>query len=428
MLLAHVRVRGSAEGPSRGCTSGRTIITIHGGNMNHPRFTTRSLAVSVLSAAALLAALALTPAVQAAKPKPTPTPPPPPPLPLDGGTIYYQDQSNGYVIKSIAPDGSGAAVVAGAPANRPVDPSTATHDGARWFLDHAGTTASPHFADGRKAWELIAYREGGTGGVTLTDLDALGLAVNPFESYAQWTVGPSAAADGAVAWTAVQWADTNADNLYDTPVGGGIYRANVSFDGSGNISLDAGSIALVVAIPLQSPSPDRIDIDAFSLAPDGGQVVYTTIQGAGMRVSSVPELNPSASAQVWNRHSAWPDWSPDLDAGTSGLQTRIAFRGCSLKANGSTDKCGLWSILPSGADARLVLADKVSGKGASATTTEAREADWSPAGSHWAWFERVSGATPTDSLRRVQADGTNSALLAGAAYPLGWVGDADIDH
>lgn len=396
-------------------------------------FTTLTLGMLALVLADGLAAM---PVAQAAKPPPAPTATP---APLDTGWVYsFGGAGTDRAIYRTSPDGATNGVVAGAPADYgwfvtdppPVAgggsvgrPSHLRHDGSRWYLAFRWDSADvvfPNANGGSTALDVDAVRQGDAAGVTLTSSRAS--CIHIVGESAAWASNTAGAPDTVVTWLGAQWADQDGDpaGTCETLVAGGIFRANLSYDGAGAV---VGASAPVLAVPVpMNTSTNRPDVLFFSWSPDGAQVAYTRESNGDLYVapagSSVANHVMVAAGTYRN-----VDWSPDQDAATAGLQTTIAFSGW---GSGVKVKGGVWAVKPNGSGLTL-LAEAVRGS----TVQYAHQTPyWSPKGTHLAYEEHQSqwGAYYTHTIRRMAKDGSGNVVLVAEspAQPihslLGWEG------
>jgi hypothetical protein len=370
----------------------------------------------------------------AAKPPKLPTATPGPSAPLDGGWIYYgaylhTDDAN--VMHRISPDGTVGELVPGAPANNgSADPSWGVpsvlpHDGDRWYLAHTpfnNDIVFPNIAAEGRAREIEVVREGAPG-ITLTANRAACIFA---WSIPVWVRSASGTPDAAIAWSGAQWADLDGDPAGDceTLVSGGIFRADLLYDGSGAITGMAPP-ALVVPVPVRADNTPNADWISWS--PDGASVVYPRTSD-GLYVAAVGG-SLASQVRIVTGHYHHVGWSADQDPGTAGLQTTIAFTGSSSNFS----KRGVWSIQPNGGGLKL-LAEAKQGKNSSQPSYIHADLYWSPAGTHLAYREHGYGGSlgflGVHSLRRMAANGSGNVVLVMDSATLklaritGW---ADVD-
>lgn len=387
----------------------------------HPRAALSSLALAAL-------ALAVAPSQVAEGGSRAKPPPPSPttPVPLDGGTIYYVERgvSNG-AIHSIAPDGTNDTVVSGIDSAGGTRPSRQLHNGTRWFVTLREANGVPGFfpggpSDGR-LWELDVVPEGGTP-VPLTD--NAGSCINIWGDGVQydWATDASGQIDGAISWLGARWEDTDNNGSCDQIVEGGIFRGEIDIDAAGNVTFSQPTQA-EVGVALSGNSTLAA---SFAWAPDGQQVAYThsstrdlwVVNGAGQH------------SMIFNGRTFSLSWSPDLDLGTAGLQSRIAFTGAVSSPSGADSELGTYTILPNGTG-RLRIGSAKLQKRSSDPFEFHFSVHWSPAGNQLIYVHRFSYSNPVtiiERLHRVNANATNNVVLldtVGGIRPhaLGWAVD-----
>jgi len=347
-------------------------------------------------------------------PPPTATPA----VPLDGGWIYHFGGSGtNRAVYRVAPTGGGRSLVPGAPADYGADltppgdgaigqPSHQSHGGSRWYLAYRWSSADAVFpnADHVVAVEVDAVREGDTVGLALTSNRASCIYVSG--SQPAWVSSASGSPDAGITWLGAQWADQDSDpNTCETLVGGGIFRADLTYDGTGAVSgITTPTLALPVPMNAANTAPD---VSFFSWSPDAAQVAYVRESNgdlyratAGSPVSSHVVLSAGTYRNV--------DWSPDQDPLTAGFQTTIAFSGSS---SGTKSSYGIWGIKPDGTGTVLLA------KPASTRTVSygVQTPFWSPTGSHLAYEEhqtQIGAPAYSHTIRRMAKDGSGNTVIA----------------
>jgi len=356
----------------------------------------------------------------------------PPPAPLDGGTIYFRanhlDGSNAHELRRIAPDGTGNAAVAGITSGGGTRPSRRLHHGERWHVtlrEPDGVVGFfPGGPSGGRLWELDLVRESDLLRVPLTDLAGACIQIwggEPGIRY-DWTYDATGQKDGAIGWLGARWEDLDADGTCDQVAEGGVFRGAVSIDASGNVSF-AQPAAPEVDVALSGTSTRAAE---FTWAPDGQRMAYVDSSGSDLWV-----VDALGNRQmIFNGRVFDVAWSPDLDPGTAGLQTKIAFTGAVSGRNGQDSERGTYTINPDGTG-RLRLASAPLQKKSSDPFVVHFEAHWSPVGTHLIYTEREtsqsSPITIVEEVHRVTAGGTGDVVLVGTvAYRpvgLGWTVD-----
>jgi hypothetical protein len=367
---------------------------------------------------------------------PTPTPAPLPTL--DGGRIYAQHDlpplfsSEGDVMSVLDPDGSNETTVS-AMAEFPAygKPSTALHDGLRWFVRWEPRDPRVFLPDGGEVFDLVAYREGSAAGIQLTDNAAAGIRYNHPYGTVHWTASPTTGEpDGALVFAGLKWVDDDGDGALDRidMDRSGIFLAELAFDGAGGLALVAQPTSAVVT-GLGGSSGSSLQIFDFAIAPDASRVAYAT-QTRRLMVADVPSSDPATHVEAW-------DWSGDVVDWSVGSPGRLALPGCEVtKYKGRTrvlGACGIFTMDPDGDNPVLVARRK----GATAEDplyTWLDRPRWSPAGTHVIYFERVReelGTYDTDvayNLRRATGDGRDDVSLASEHIGIDWVSAVNVAH
>lgn len=337
----------------------------------------------------------------------------PSPAPLDGGTIYFRanhlDGSNPFEVRSIAPDGTGNAAVAGVDSSGGTRPSRRLHHGQRWHVMLREPDGVVGFfpgggSDGR-LWELDLVRESDLLRVPLTDFG--GACIQLWGGAGvryDWTVDAAGQLDGAIGWLGTRWEDVDDNGTCDQALDGGIFRGEVAIDGAGNVAFDQPA-APEIDVALNGATTRASE---FSWAPDGQQVAYVNTSGSDLWVVNALGNH----TMIFNGRVFSVAWSPDLDPGTAGLQSKIAFTGAVSAPNGSDSELGTYTIAPDGTG-RVRLAEAKKQKKSSDPFIIHQAVHWSPAGTYLTFTERVtsSGFSIVERLRRITASGGNDTVL-----------------
>ncbi len=238
--------------------------------------TARTMGTMLLAATVLLALTAATAdaGVQKGKPpkNPTATPTPGGGCPDNGGgTIYYTDASD--VIHALDADCGTDASYPSVPGNA-LRPSKVRHNGKRWFLSDVVVQGLPTYPDGRRARELWAHDEDGVD-VQLTDYTLGGTelgAVWITQGGLQW-----APDDSFISWVAARWVDDDDDGIFDRQEAGGIYRAQVTYDASGNVS-GLADPRPATPVVLVDTTPSGLPVYRHAWSPNASQLFYSQEQ------------------------------------------------------------------------------------------------------------------------------------------------------
>ena len=293
-----------------------------------------------------------------------------------GGTIYYTADA-WYTMNS---DGSSKTAL---PAGVSGYPSRALHGGARWFLQ-GRTIPGEFYPSGRPRAEVFAIRGDGLVSVQLTnqpDLENGNLTWMP--------------PGDNLSFIGRRW-------LLGSVVEGGIYTAQVIYDGAGQITgLSAQPAAPVIsnAMVLDGAGYLKPDMASHSWAPAGDRVVYPTY--ANGRQLWVADLS-NVQTLLYSGYSNGPVWSPD--------GAKIAFE------NGYWD---ISTISPDGTGLRDIIK--------ATSTWYFALAKWSPTGSHLAFlgFTHVLNTAVNYDVFRANSNGGNRTNLTNTAapnqeYPVAW--------
>ena len=351
--------------------------------------TARTMGTMLLAATVLLALTAATAdaGVQKGKPpkNPTATPTPGGGCPDNGGgTIYYTDASD--VIHALDADCGTDASYPSVPGNA-LRPSKVRHNGKRWFLSDVVVQGLPTYPDGRRARELWAHDEDGVD-VQLTDYTLGGTelgAVWITQGGLQW-----APDDSFISWVAARWVDDDDDGIFDRQEAGGIYRAQVTYDASGNVSglADPRPATPVVLI---DTTPSGLPVYRHAWSPNASQLFYS--QSNGMyRVDSIPSGDPSTHVYVTAGNV--PDWS---------VSGKVVYH------NLPDDR--IYTINPDGSGRTQLVVDRKKMIGFPW---------WSPTGSHVVYVS--DPCCPFDTYR-ITASGGGKVKLIDGGETIGWVAE-----
>jgi hypothetical protein len=301
-----------------------------------------------------------------------------------GGTIYYIGAWDGVthggtaVMKTMNSDGSNKTQL-GFGLFGP--PSRSLHGGHRWFVATLGIT-DQYYPDGTRRRELFAFRDDYDVNVNNTPETRVLLTddITLAPSFADWVPG-----NEEISFIGLRWSSAEPGAV---PVEGGLYMASLVFDGNGSIvGLASQPVTPVISVPLVEVQPGdwRPDLAAYSWAPDGERVTYTS-SDSDLWVANLFNVHTRISTR--NAHA--PQWSPD---GAS-----IAFTGG-----------GIWTIKPNGKALKRVVADT--------STWFPSHVFWSPTGGHFVFAGEESGTGNSDVFR-VLATGGTWVNLTGTAAPL----------
>lgn len=297
-----------------------------------------------------------------------------------GGTIYFSEYGQLYTMNS---DGSGRIAL---PANVNGEPGCILHSGHRWFLQ--GRQISGQFyPSGTVRSEWFAVRDDGNEAFTkqLTDRPDLESVGN-----GRWAMDATLnAVDGLVSFIARRW-----DEVSGAVVEGGIYAADIAFDGNGNVvGLSAQPATPLVPLALVNKgnglSPD---IGSHGWSPNGTEIVFDRYSVKQLRIANLT----GTTRLVMPDWCSVPVWSP---AGTT-----IAFNSYS----------GIDTISPSGANRKNIL------KGAGYYGVGFPQ--WSPTGSHIAYRRYNLSTYQTELYRATSSGGSKTALTSVSfnIYVAGW--------
>jgi hypothetical protein len=307
-----------------------------------------------------------------------------------GGTIYFIGPWDGVthggtaVMKTMNSDGSNKTQL-GFGLFGP--PSRTLHNGHRWFVATLGISGQ-YYPDGTPRRELFAFRDDYDYAVNNTPETRVQLTDDPTlePAWADWVPG-----DEEISFIGMRWSSAEPGAA---PVEGGLYVASLVFDGNGNIiGLDSQPVSPAISVSLvegQIGQPDgwQPDLIAYSWAPDGEWVTYTSFDSDGSDLWVANLLDEHALISTRNAHA--PQWSPD--------GSKIAFTGG-----------GIWTIKPNGAALKRVVADNVA--------WFPSHVFWSPTGSHFVFAGEESGTGNSDVFR-VPATGGTWVNLTSTPAPL----------
>lgn len=307
------------------------------------------------------------------------------------GTIYF----NFNYAESMNTMNSDGANKASLPVGGYADPSRMLHGGHRWFLRFEAITGQT-YSDGSQRWELFAIRDDGTWHVQLTDQPDLKYFMAT--SSGRWGIN-----DQNISWIAARLVDGVA-------ISGGIYAAEIVFDGSGNVVGLAGQplTPIVGASIVNDPSEGglRPAIRSHDWSPDGEKIVYDAYdpQSSVPRNLSITNFTTgTATTLPTSTAAAWPVWSPD--------NTKIAYQLWQFRG-------GIATITPAGTGERLIVPPP--------SNTSISVPIWSPTGGYLLYgsFTPLTGFDSTGDIYRAQADGGRKTNLTKdlktTARAMGW--------
>jgi len=281
-------------------------------------------------------------------------------------------------------------------------PSRVLHSGTRWFL-HAEVMAggTAYFPDGSKLFDAFATFEGSAGPVQLTDNAGQCLSMSGSRGvFLDWAPDAGGQVDGAVAFVGKRWADAgDGGSPCDTLSAAGVFRAELTFDGAGNIT----------GIVAQPAAPEFVvNAETFTFRPDGQQLAY--VSNAALHLAPDPSgLSPLNAGD----YVADPAWSPN--------GAKIAFSG------GSN---GTFTINPNGTGLTRLAQGRVARKNGQSSLIH-RAASWSPGGTHLVYTEyevwNTIPSTYTFRVRRMTSSGGDNTVLAttgpNGGFAIGWGAD-----
>jgi hypothetical protein len=347
--------------------------------------------------------------------KPPSEPPPEPPA-LDGGAIYYREWG-ADLLHAVAPDGTGDQTLPAIPGGY-TRPSKVLHAGDRWYLALRPSTSywSPGFfpggGDGGRRYELDLIRESDAANpIALTDNGGACIQMWSDSKMFDWAVDASGVVDGAVSWLGTRWADDDGDGSCDRVLDGGVFRSQlvIAADGAVKFTQPTGP-----EIPIALDG-NEVSAEDFDWSPDGAHVSYTT-----WLAGQLPGLwvaDAGGSTRIYTDYARLPAWSPDLDAGQAGAQSRIAFHS---GIGGADGNYATYTIAPDGSS----LVEITRGQTARGRKPAVYHwlAQWSPAGTHLAYL--VSSSGEPWKVRIVSADGAvDTPLVDQAGWLNGWSSD-----
>jgi hypothetical protein len=277
------------------------------------------------------------------------------------GTVYFERSVGGAGLElwSMKTDGGDKQMVLPF-LDRPAEPSHEKLGGHVWFLSQVLTTGA--YPNGWKHRDLVAVDDLG---FTVTLLSAP--EFQPLGS-ARWSL------DGQSISFVGQWWNLTAGQVVE----GGIYTADLLFNGAGDVTgIDANSITLVVP---------GLDIRSHDWSPDGVAVVFDTINDA----LYVEDFVGDAPFLLTAERAMSPTWSPD--------GSKIAFD--LIPPNGGCSDIA--TVFPDGSGLTVIQRSRSSRCYA--------EPHWSPTGSHLA-FDRFGGLSDPKDVYRSTASGKERTNL-----------------
>jgi hypothetical protein len=203
-------------------------------------------------------------------------------------------------------------------------PSRALHEGHRWFVATLGI-ADQYYPDGERRRELFAFRDDYN--VNSNDTPETRVQLTDDITLEPWS-GDWVPGDGEISFIGKRWSSAEPGAV---AVEGGLYVASLVFDADGSIvGLDSQPATPAISVPLVEFQPGdwQPDFLAYSWAPDGIQVTYTSYDG-DLGVANL--LDEHTLILAGAAHA--PQWSPD--------GSLIAFTGggiCTIKPNGKVFK------------------------------------------------------------------------------------------
>jgi hypothetical protein len=292
-----------------------------------------------------------------------------------GGTIYYRYQNLTWTMNS---DGTAKTQLPAAVGNYGVA-SRELHGGHRWFLATL-PIAGETYPNGQPRHEIFAVRDDGDASFTVQLTNQSDLERNGATPYrVAWKPG-----DDQISMIARRWSGGEV-------VEGGVYVADILFDGNGNVTglasqpgAPAISTGLVTwpanEVPFKGGlGPDMRNVD---WAPSGTEIVHDRVSAAGLRIADT-----SGGGRLLLSEGICPAWSPD--------GTWIAFN--------STG--GISRIKPDGTGVKVIIK-----RGSSYAVMNP---DWSPTGSHLVYRRQKTTWPLEDDVYRAKADGKEQTNLTG---------------
>jgi hypothetical protein len=308
-----------------------------------------------------------------------------------GGTIYYIGPWDGVttggtaVMKTMNSDGSSKRQL-GFGLFGP--PSRALHNGHRWFVATLSISGQ-YYPDGTPRRELFAFRDDYDYAANNTPETRVQLTDDPTlePAWADWVPG-----DAEISFIGMRWSSAEPGAA---PVEGGLYVASLVFDADGSIvGLALQPLTPDISVPLVEgqngqPGEWQPDLLAYSWAPDGEWLTYTSFDSDGSDLWVANRLNEHTLISTRNAHA--PQWSPD--------GSKIAFTGD-----------GIWTIKPTGAALKRVVAETA--------TWFPSHVFWSPTGSHFVFAGESKVDIGNSDIFRVPATGGTWVNLTSTPAPL----------
>ena len=293
-----------------------------------------------------------------------------------GGTVYFRLCCGAVQIHSMAADGSNKMALPGNVLGDWVafDVSRDLHGDRRWFLsvrdipgefypyDPLPNNGVAEFAPRR---EIFAVRDDGDESFTvqLTDQPDLEIGGDFFGEFGaghgvvRWGVG-----DLEVSWVARRW------NLAaGTVVEGGIYVADITFDGAGNVEGLVGQPVFPLVPELLVVGDDGIlepDMGGHDWAPDASRIVY---KNTASQLVIADLVAGTATVLPTDNPATFPVWSPD--------GSRIAFQ---RNVFGGS----IVTVTVDGSVEKVIVKNRGGGNPTFVGTPQ-----WSPTGSHTLYAE-----------------------------------------
>jgi len=289
-------------------------------------------------------------------------------------------------------------------------PSRQLHNGSRWFVTFREGDVPNFFPGGPSSGRLVELDIRSEGGTPVPLTDNAGACIQIWGSDPgarfEWAPDASGQMDGAISWIGTRWEDVDNNGSCDQVVDGGIFRGAISIDGSGNVSFSQPT-APEVAVALNGAQTEAAEL---AWAPDGQQVAFSSPGPQAGTGNALWVANTSGSrSSIFSGRIYDLSWSPDQDPASPGAQTRIAFTGRVLGANGSEQERGTYTIAPNGTGRTRIAAGRV--QKSTGPWSHHTDVHWSPAGSQVLYTEMYVDTTTTRRLRRVNAGGTNDVVL-----------------